>query len=169
MREVVIVEYDPHWPKLFAAEAAELRLVFGVSLVGMEHIGSTAVPGLAAKPIVDIQVVVRSVSDVEDFLPDFAARGWQQGVFTADTEPHLYFKKHDAKGARTHQLHVYEPDNPAALAHRLFRDYLCGHPEEAARYLALKLILAEKFRQDVLGYAEAKTEYVLSVLAKARG
>ena len=145
-----------------------LRQAFGTMLMRLEHIGSTSVPGLAAKPIVDIQAVVRSVADVEEVVPALAALGWEQSVFAADMEPHLYFKKHDVAGARTHQLHVYEPANPAAAAHRLFRDYLRSHPEEVERYVTLKLTLAGQYRLDVIGYAEAKTEYVRSVLEKAR-
>jgi len=167
MREVVIVDYDSRWPHLFGEEAAGLRQAFGASLVALEHIGSTSVPGLAAKPIVDIQAVVRAVSDVEEVTPALAALGWERGVFLLDPVRHLYFKKHDAGGARTHQLHVYEPTHPAATAHPLFRDYLRAHPEEAARYGDLKRRLAHQHRQDVLAYSDAKTEYVLSVLAKA--
>ncbi len=167
--EVVVADYDPRWPELYAQEVAGLRQVFGASLVGLEHIGSTSVPGLAAKPIVDIQAVVRTLPDAQNAAPALAALGWRQGIFALDLETRLYFKKYNAQGGRTHQLHVYAPDHSAASAHLLFRDYLRAHPEEAQRYAALKRELVERFRFDRLAYNDAKTAYVEAVLAKAQG
>ena len=167
-REVLLVPHDPRWPERYAEELPGLRQAFGTSLVALEHIGSTSVPGLAAKPVIDIQVLVQSVAEAKKAVPALAAIGWEQGVFTLDPEEHLYFKKNDADGRRTHQLHVYAPDHPAALPHRLFRDYLRAHPEEAQWYEALKRQLAERFRTDRIAYAEAKSDYVATVLAKAR-
>lgn len=168
MDEVKIAEYDSCWPELFAAEAARLRPAFGLSLVAMEHIGSTSVPGLAAKPVVDIQAVVRLLPDMDAVTPRIVALGWIQGIFALDPERRLYFKKYDADDVRTHQLHVYEAGHPVAAAHLLFRDYLREHPDEARRYEALKRNLAVQFRQDRLGYNDAKTEYIEAVIAKAR-
>ena len=169
MDEVVVAEYDRHWPKQYAEEAEKLRQAFGTLLVALEHIGSTSVPGLAAKPVVDIQAVVRSVADAQTGAPALAALGWQQGIFALDPERRLYFKKYNAQGVRTCQLHVYTADHPAASAHLLFRDYLRAHLEEAQRYAGLKRKLAERFRTDRLAYNDAKTAYVEAVVAKARG
>lgn len=169
MGEVIVFEYDPCWPEFFAAEAVGLRRAFGSSLMRLEHIGSTSVPGLAAKPIVDIQALVRSVSDVPGAIPVLAALDWEQGAFAPDPEHHLYFKKHNAHGTRTHQLHVYEPTYPAAADHLLFRDYLRVHPDEAAFYEDLKRRLAQQHRHDGLAYCDAKTTFVEEILAKARG
>ena len=168
MDEVQIVDYDPRWPELFAAEAARLRLAFGPSLVTLEHIGSTSIFGLAAKPIVDIQAVVRSLPDMEAITPRVIGLGWTQGVFAPDALRRLYFKKYNAEGVRTHQLHVYEASHPAAAAHLLFRDYLRIRQEEAQRYEALKRELALHFRTDRLAYNDAKTDYIVGVVAKAR-
>ncbi len=168
MDEVVVAEHDPCWPARYAEESAKIRPAFGASLVALEHIGSTSVPGLAAKSIVDIQAVVRSLADAQRTASALSALGWEQGIFALDPKRRLYFKKRDAEGRRTHQLHVYEPDHPAASAHLLFRDYLRAHPEEAAQYAALKRNLAERFRADRLAYNDAKTAYVEAVVAKAR-
>jgi len=171
MDDIRLIDYDPRWPELYAEAAAGLRQALGASLVSVEHIGSTAVPGLAAKPIIDIQAVIREVSDMDGAAPALAALGWVRGTFTAGPYPerHLYFKKNDAQGARTHQLHAYEADHPAAAAHLLFRDYLRAYPEEAARYEDLKRGLAQQHRHDRLAYSDAKTAYVEAVLLKARG
>jgi len=170
MDNVVIIDYDLRWPELYAEAATGLRQALGASLLTLEHIGSTSIPGLAAKPIIDIQAVIGAVSDVDGAALTLAALGWERGAFMAgpDPERHLYFKKNDAHGARTHQLHAYEADHPAAAAHLLFRDCLRGHPEEAARYEDLKRSLAEKHRHDRLAYSDAKTPYVEAVLTKAR-
>ena len=168
MDEVEIVDYDPRWLELFAAEAARLRPAFGLSLVAMEHIGSTSVPGLAAKPVIDIQAVVRLLPDMDAITPRVIGLCWTQGVFATDAMRRLYFKKYDASGVRTHQLHIYKADHPAAAAHLLFRDYLRAHEEEARRYVALKRELAQRFRTERLAYNDAKTEYIEAVVAKAR-
>ena len=168
MDEVVIIDYDPRWPELFAAEAGRLRPAFGTALVAMEHIGSTSVPGLAAKPIIDVQAVVRSLPDMDTVTPRVIGLGWKQGVFVPDPERRLYFKKYNAEGVRTHQLHLYEASHPAAAAHLLFRDYLRTHEEEARRYEALKRELALQYRADRLAYNDAKTEYIEAVVEMAR-
>lgn len=167
--EVVLAEADPCWPELYRQEVAGLRSALGASLIALEHIGSTSVPGLAAKPIVDIQAVVRSVSDAQTAAPALAALGWEQGIFDIDAERRLYFKKNNAEGVRTHQLHAYPPDHTAAADHVLFRNYLRSHPDEAGRYLNLKQHLAQLYRYDRIAYSHAKTDYVEAVLAKARG
>lgn len=168
MDEVVVAGYNPRWLELYAQEVPGLCGAFGTSLVALEHIGSTSVPGLAARPIVDIQAVVQSVADAQSAAPALAALGWQQGVFALDPETRLYFKKYNAQQIRTHQLHVYAPNHPAASAHLLFRDYLRAHLEEAERYVALKRELAERFHTDRLAYNDAKTAYVEAVVAKVR-
>ncbi len=168
MDEVEIADYDPRWPELFAAEAARLRPAFGLFLIAMEHIGSTSVPGLAAKPVVDIQAVVRSLSEIDTVTPRVVALGWTQGIFAPDAMRRLYFKKYNAGGVRTHQLHVYEANHPVAAAHLLFRDYLRTQGKEARRYEALKRELAQRFRTDRVAYNDAKTEYIEAVVAKAR-
>jgi GrpB-like predicted nucleotidyltransferase (UPF0157 family) len=168
MDEVEIEDYDPGWPELFAAEAACLRPAFGPVLVALKHIGSTSVPGLAAKPVVDIQAVVRSLSDMDAVTPRVVALGWAQGIFALDPDRRLYFKKYNADGIRTWQLHVYEASHPSASAHLLFRDYLRTHEEEAGRYEALKRDLALRFHFDRLAYNEAKTEYIEAIVVKAR-
>jgi GrpB-like predicted nucleotidyltransferase (UPF0157 family) len=169
MDDVVIADYNSRWPSYFAEEAEWIRQVFGASLVALEHIGSTSVPGLAAKPVIDIQAVVQSVAGAQSAAPALALQGWQQGVFALDPERRLYFRKYNAQRIRTGQLHIYESTHPAAAAHLLFRNYLRAHPEEAALYASLKRELAQQFPTDRLAYNDAKTAYIEAVVAKARG
>jgi GrpB-like predicted nucleotidyltransferase (UPF0157 family) len=168
MEPIEVIDYDPQWPHLFLVEAVGLLQAFGAALITLEHIGSTAVPGLAAKPVIDIQAVVRSVSEAQQAVPALAAFGWEQGVFARDPERRLFFKKFHVHGVLSHHLHVYEASHPAAAEHLRFRNILRRDPAEAKRYLDLKNALAQRYRQDRIAYSYAKTDYVEAVLKKAR-
>ena len=169
MEPVEVLEYDLRWPALYAEEAEMLRRAFGVSLITLEHVGSTAVPGLAARPVIDIQAVVRAIAEAQEAAPALEKLGYEQGVFARDPVRRLLFKKFNAERLLTHHLHVYEPDHPAASEHLLFRDYLRRCPEEARRYRDLKRELAYLYRHNRVAYSHAKTDYVEAVLIKARG
>lgn len=165
---VVIVDYDPLWPQMFSEAAVGLRTAFGDdAILGIEHIGSTSVPGLAAKPVIDIQLLVRTLTDAECAVLALEALGYHKRPFELDAS-RLYFPRSDASGQRTHHLHIYGPEHSSREAHLLFRDYLRNHADEAARYEALKRGLAREYPHDSLGYNEAKTEYILGVLEKAK-
>lgn len=166
---IEVVDYDPQWPELFLAEEEDLRQAFGVSLTALEHVGSTSVPGLASKPVVDIQAIVRTIPEAQKAVPLLAELGYEQGVFARDPEGRLFFKKFNADRVLTHHLHVYEPNHIAMSQHLPFRDYLRSHPEEAVRYSDLKQKLAQQYRHERVAYSHAKTAYIEAVLAKARG
>lgn len=165
--EVHIAEYDPRWPQLFAEEAVRVREALGrQAVVALEHVGSTSVPGLAAKPVIDIQVVVRSLEDAERAVPALEELGYRRRP-GLDAK-RLYFPRDDAQGRRCFHLHVYGPDHPSREAHLTFRDHMRTHPDEAARYESLKRGLATRHPEDSLAYNDAKTEYIMSILEKVR-
>ena len=178
MDQIALVEYDPRWPERFAAEAARVRAALSEGLVvAIEHFGSTAVPGLSAKPIIDIIVGVRSVAEArERAVPALEALGY--AFWYDNPEPgHLFFVKGlPPNGPRTHHVHMMEPEtfrdpkNAGLLFwdRLLFRDYLRAHPEEAQRYEAVKRDLAQRFPEDREAYTDGKTEYVSTVMQKAR-
>lgn len=139
---IEVVDYDPQWPELFGAEEEDLCSAFGVSLLTLEHVGSTSIPGLAAKPVIDIQAIVRTILEAQKAMPLLAELGYEQGVFARDPEGRLFFTKFNSDRVLTHHLHVYEPNHMAMSQHLLFRDYLRLHPEEATRYSDLKQKLA---------------------------
>jgi GrpB-like predicted nucleotidyltransferase (UPF0157 family) len=169
MDEIEIVDYDPRWPGLFAAEAARLRRTLDPDLVGLEHFGSTAVPGLAAKPIIDILVAVRSLERARaDTVRPLAGLGY---VFWADNpkKDRLFFVKGMPPYGerRTHHLHITEP--AGELWQQLaFQRHLRRHPEEMLRYAALKRRLAIEHRTDREAYTEAKAIYIAQILTEAR-
>jgi GrpB-like predicted nucleotidyltransferase (UPF0157 family) len=169
MDEVEIVNYDPRWPELFDEEAKRLRAILDPSLiVGLEHFGSTAVPGLSAKPIIDILIAVSSLADARASFVE-ALRNLDY-VYWADNpkQDRMFFVKGMPPfgSRRSHHVHVTEPDGE--MWQRLaFRDYLRAHPEQAQTYERLKRRLAAEHQADREAYTDAKSAYVESVMRKA--
>ena len=171
--EVAIVPYDPVWPKIFEEEAAFLRRKLPQNLVRrIEHFGSTAVPGLSAKPIIDILVEVSSLEDTKkQIVPILDAEGYEyfwRPAFGNDGPPYYaWFIKRNSEGKRTHHIHMVEEDSE--LWDRLyFRDYLRQFPTEAKRYDELKRKLSEEYLNDRVKYTEEKSDFILSVTKKAK-
>ncbi|HEX3967519.1 MAG TPA: GrpB family protein [Edaphobacter sp.] len=168
MDEVRLAEYDPGWPKLYAAEAERLMAVLSAGLVlSIEHFGSTAVPGLMAKPIIDILVEVRSVQEARKIaIQPLEAIGY---AFWSDNprRDRMFFVKGLPPAAphRTHHVHIVE-SGTEMREQLLFRDYLRSHLDEVLRYGNLKSELMAKFRNDREAYTAAKSAYVKEVLAK---
>jgi GrpB-like predicted nucleotidyltransferase (UPF0157 family) len=162
---VVIAEYDPSWPTAYAREAALIRDALGGLLLDIEHVGSTAVPGLGAKPIIDIMAGVRSYEDGEGCVAPLEGLGYEhKGEFGIPGR--RYFRK-PLEGKRTHQVHMVALGGQFWRRHLLFRDYLRAHPETARAYYELKARLAEEHRLDLVAYTDAKTEFITGVEAKA--
>jgi GrpB-like predicted nucleotidyltransferase (UPF0157 family) len=162
--KVQVVDYDPAWPELFRREAGRIRAVLGDRVVQLEHIGSTGVPGLAAKPIVDILLIVPDSADEPAWLPDLEAAGYTLVIREPD-----WFQHRCLKGPDTNiNLHLYSPGCPEIERYLLFRDRLRGHPEDRAHYQRVKRELAEREWTYVQEYADAKTEVVEGILTRAR-
>ncbi|MBV9386044.1 MAG: GrpB family protein [Chroococcidiopsidaceae cyanobacterium CP_BM_ER_R8_30] len=169
MDEVVITEYDPHWTILFEQEASRICEVLDRDLITrIEHFGSTAVPGLAAKPVIDLLVEVRSLAQAKQVaVSQLEPLGYVYWFDNPDPQRMFFVKGLPPNGPRTHHIHMIEPDS--ILWERLiFRDYLCQHPDEAARYAQLKLYLAQRFSSDREAYTRGKAKYIESVMQKAR-
>lgn len=170
--EILIVDYDPLWPASFDQEAAFLRETLPpILLTRIEHFGSTSVPGLSSKPIIDILVEVASLDQTRSqIVPILQASGYEylwRPVRGNDPPFYAWFIKRNPKGVRTHHIHMVEHDSE--LWDRLyFRDYLRDFPDEARRYDKLKRSLAEVFPHDRVAYTEKKTEYVASVTWRAK-
>jgi GrpB-like predicted nucleotidyltransferase (UPF0157 family) len=165
---VEIVPYDSRWPGLFATEAPFIRAALGEQVIAIEHFGSTAVPGLAAKPIIDILVAVRSLAAMGHAEAALAPLGY---VFWRDNpkRDRMFFVKgmppHGAR--RTHHIHITETGGEM-WRRRGFRDYLISHPDEARRYEALKRELVAKFPDDREAYTAAKTSFVDAAMRLAK-
>ena len=146
-RDVIVVAYDPQWPVRFAEEAARLAPVFGDTLLAIHHIGSTSMPGMAAKPIIDIMPVVCQIELVDQCNPAMQALGYEpRGEY--GIAGRRYFVKGQGND-RSHHVHVFAADHPDVARHLDFRDFLIAHPPEAEAYASLKQALARQFPHDI--------------------
>ncbi|GAC1345424.1 MAG: hypothetical protein NVS4B7_14370 [Ktedonobacteraceae bacterium] len=167
---VIIVDYDPHWPVLYEEEKARILTVIGTYIANIQHMGSTAIPELASKPVIDILVELKNISFVNNCIQPLASLSYQ---YMGPPDPigkandHFFRKPPPGAGNRTHHLHMVEQDSDYSHRQLLFRDYLRLHPEEAHQYDILKRELAEKFGTNRQGYIDAKTDFVEAILVKA--
>ena len=163
--DVYLVEYDPSWPQQFREMADWLRSRLGPDVaLRVEHYGSTAIPGMPAKPVIDIMVEVPSFDEAKKrVLPCLNEETWEYWWYAGQM---VFFKRKSLMGERTHHVHL-APHGHEFWNGLAFRDYLRSHPEDAARYAALKQQLAGRYRKDREGYTNAKTEFVREVMSKA--
>jgi GrpB-like predicted nucleotidyltransferase (UPF0157 family) len=159
-----VVEYDPAWPSLFEALAAPVRDAVGDLGAEVEHVGSTAVPGLAAKPVIDVDVVVRSPDDVPEAIERLRGLGYvhEGDLGIVGREAFL-----PPPGAVRHHLYVVVAGSAPHLEHIRFRDHLRAHPDAAAEYAELKRGLAQTHRADRDAYTAAKAGFVAATLTRA--
>lgn len=162
---VIVVPYDPQWAADFQHERAAISAALADLDVQIEHVGSTSVPDLDAKPIVDIQLVTRTVEDAIRAISPLVRLGYEcRGEMGIPGR--IYFRKGTP---RNRQIHLFTtPENPEVERHLIFRDYLRAHPETARDYAQLKYALAERFRNDRAAYTDAKTDFVNEVIERAR-
>jgi GrpB-like predicted nucleotidyltransferase (UPF0157 family) len=170
---VDIVPYDPAWPAEYAREEAFLRAQLPADLVlRIAHIGSTAVPGSSAKPIIDVQVEVKDLQRVRsEVVPVLTTHGyeciWRPSI--GERAPfYAWFIKRGQQGARSHHLHMVEPDDASSDRIR-FRDLLRADKEELRRYETLKQALARQHPNDRAAYTRGKAAYIAELLGKGSG
>lgn len=162
---IEVVAYDPAWPALFQQESELLQRVLAPWLRGaLEHIGSTAIPGLAAKPVIDILAGVSSLEASRPAIDAAAAAGYCYFPYRPDLE-HWFCKPSAA--FRTHHLHLMPVGTPQWSRPIAFREYLRARPEVAAEYAELKRELAIRFRLDREAYTAAKAPFIDAVTEKA--
>ncbi len=166
-RDVVVVDYDSSWPARYERERASIVEALGDVMEGVaaiEHVGSTAVPGLAAKPIIDIMVGVRELPVGERCVQPLEALEYEYRG-DAGIPGRYYFRKGNP---RSHHLHMVQHGTEFWQRHLLFRDLLRERPAVAQEYAALKKELAAQYRTDRLAYTEAKTPFIDAALARER-
>jgi GrpB-like predicted nucleotidyltransferase (UPF0157 family) len=173
LEEVAVVPYEPAWPRMFEEEKRHLQNCLPQELIWrVEHFGSTAIPGLAAKPIVDVLVEVGSLEETRARIaPVLEAQGYDyfwRATHGEDGPPfYAWFIKRNSAGVRTHHIHMVESDFEY-WDRLLFRDYLIDHPRTAKEYETLKLALARDHPNDRIAYTEGKTEFVVRVTQVAK-
>lgn len=159
-KTVEVVSYNVEWPKMFAAEAVLIKQALGENCLQVHPIGSTAVPGLSAKPIIDIIPVVRDIMKVDE-----ANGRMKQLGYEAKGENGMLFRRYFEKGreVRTHNVHVYEEGNSEIERHLKFRDWMRSHTEDRTLYEKLKKDLAIKYPNDILSYCFGKELFVAGI------
>jgi GrpB-like predicted nucleotidyltransferase (UPF0157 family) len=161
---VLVVEYDPAWPELFEVLRRRLAAALGNLPHAIEHVGSTAVPGLAAKPIVDLDVAVHSAADVPIAIRRLQTVGYVPEGDLGVPGREAFLPPTDLP---YHHLYLCTAGTPAYRRHLLFRDYLRAHPEAAEAYAALKRTSAVRFREDRAAYTAAKSAFIEEILRRA--
>lgn len=164
---VELVAYDPKWPQLAKIEIETLLSKLPANkIIDIQHVGSTAIPGLCAKPIIDIQIAVRSLDEIKLLaVPILQSMGYQYWAENPDTTRMFFVKGMPPFGEkRTHHVHIFEANSKHWRGRILFRDYLITHPDIAKEYEQLKQELAKQFTHDREQYTDAKSEFVSKVL-----
>ena len=164
---VAVVDPDRRWPERFAQAAATLRRVLPEALL-VEHIGSTAVPGLVAKDTIDVLVVIDDLDIVRERAPALAVAGFDLRLGAPVTRDDHLFLRRVVDHHRTHHVHVVLPSSPEVGDYLVFRDYLRAHPDVAATYGEAKVRLASEHAEDRMGYVRAKPAVVEPLLVDAR-
>jgi GrpB-like predicted nucleotidyltransferase (UPF0157 family) len=161
---VTLLEYDPSWPTLFEREAVRIRTVLGDQVRLLKHVGSTSVPGLAAKPIIDIVLAVPDSSHEPAYVPPMEAAGYVLRIREPEWFEHRLFKGPDTST----NVHVFRHGSPEVARMLAFRDWLRSHDDERQSYERTKRELAARDWKYVQHYADAKTEVVEGIIARAQ-
>jgi GrpB-like predicted nucleotidyltransferase (UPF0157 family) len=165
---LVIADYNPEWPLMYEQEKALILKAVGHIIADIEHIGSTSVPGLGAKPIIDIMIGLHRLDDAVECIPRLEACGHKyEPEFEAKVPERRFFRK-GPDWARTHHIHMVVRSSKFWEDRIVFRNYMRTHDEDAMLYLLLKKELAIRFGSNRQGYTDAKASFVEAILAKAR-
>jgi GrpB-like predicted nucleotidyltransferase (UPF0157 family) len=161
-KPVVVVDYDPHWQRMFEHERDRILTVLGYKVAAIEHIGSTAVVGLGAKPIIDIMIGLRALANAEPCISGLTSIGYNYRPENEHVFPERRFFDRPS-----YHLHMVVVSSDFWRWHIVFRDYLRIRPEKAREYLELKKELASKYQVDREGYTSAKTRFIVAALEEA--
>jgi GrpB-like predicted nucleotidyltransferase (UPF0157 family) len=163
-RRIELAEPDPTWPELFAREAERIRSLLGDDVLLLEHVGSTSVPGLPAKPIIDILLIVPDSGDEPTYVPRLEAAGYVLRIREPDWHQHRVFKGPDTNV----NVHVFSSGSTEIDRMLGFRDRLRSHPDEFERYLSAKRDLAARDWEFVQQYADAKSDVIEAIIGRAQ-
>ena len=164
-RVIEVVPHDPEWSDGFKQEVEALTEIFDHEIVAIHHIGSTAIPGILAKPIIDVLVEVRDIERIDAFNRQMRERGYlPKGEF--GIAGRRFFIK-GTEESRTHHIHIFQAGNPEFERHLAFRDYLRAHRDQAQAYSRLKAELARRFPRDADSYTAGKSDFVEEIERKA--
>lgn len=156
---IQVVEYQPVWAAAFEAEAERVMEAVGKAVLRVHHIGSTSIPQMKAKPVIDILLEAASLDALDRKAPMLVALGYE-AMGEYGIPGRRYFRLDGADGTRTHQVHAFDARSVNVLRHVAFRDYMRAHPVLAMEYGALKQRLAERFPHDTAAYVGGKDSFI---------
>jgi GrpB-like predicted nucleotidyltransferase (UPF0157 family) len=166
MRAVEVVPHDLTWRSKFEDESKYVALTLGENVVTIHHIGSTAIPHIYAKPIIDLLVEVENIAKVDNCNLGMQALGYEvMGEFGISGR--RFFRKDNKTGTRTHHVHTFTARSSEVERHLAFRDYMIAHPEDAHKYSELKRKLAKQYSNDIMGYMDGKDGFIKEIQRKA--
>ncbi|MBA4699531.1 MAG: GrpB family protein [Ruminococcus sp.] len=163
--QITLVEYDSHWPEAFAQEADRIRSILGGKIIRLEHVGSTSVSGLCAKPIIDMLLVVKKSADEPSYVPDLEKAGYILRIREPDWFEHRMFKGPDTDI----NLHVFSEGASEVDRMLLFRNWLRANKADREKYAQVKRSLAKERWRHVQHYADAKISVVQEIMKRANG
>ena len=163
---VRMVPHDPNWRQEFRQEAGRISAAAGSNAVAVHHVGSTAIPGIYAKPVIDLLLVIQDLAALDEKQLEMEALGYEaRGEY--GIAGRRFFRRDDKHGDRTHQVHAFEDGSPQIARHLAFRDYMIAHPETAQEYSDLKRELAAQHPSDIEAYMDGKNEFIQEVDKRA--
>jgi GrpB-like predicted nucleotidyltransferase (UPF0157 family) len=166
MNRIAVVPYDLLWPQAYAVACGEIATAMGPDLLETHHIGSTAIPGIHAKPVIDILGVASDLVAVDQRTAQMKSLGYEaMGEFGIPGR--RYFRRDNAAGQRTHQLHTFQIGSPHIQRHLAFRDFLRAHPDLANEYSQLKRKLAATHSDDLEAYMDGKDAFIKEMESRA--
>lgn len=166
-RKVDVVPHNANWQSAFEDESQQVCVALGKNLVAIYHIGSTAIPTIHAKPIIDMLVAVEDITKVDQQNALMQALGYEvMGEF--GIAGRRFFRKDNQVGIRTHHIHTFEVGSAQINRHLAFRDYMRSHPEDAQKYSELKHTLAQQHPYDIEGYMDGKSDFIKDIDKRAQ-
>ena len=166
MRKVEVVPHAPKWQEAFEVESKSVANALGENVVAVHHIGSTAIPSIYAKPIIDLLVEVKDIIKVDGQSSEMESLGYEvMGEFGIPGR--RFFRKDNQESVRTHHIHTFEIASAQVERHLAFRDYMLAHPEDAQKYSELKRELARKYPHNIDKYMDGKDMFIKEMDKKA--
>lgn len=166
VRRIEVVPYDPNWKEKFKGEARVIRSIFNIEIIAIHHIGSTAIPEISAKPIIDILMEVNNIDRIEGYNATMIEQGYiPKGEYGI---PGRRFFIKGIEEFRTFHVHIFEKENPEIKRLLNFRNYMVAHPKKAQKYSRLKERLAQEYPENVNGYIDGKDAFIKNIDKKAK-
>jgi GrpB-like predicted nucleotidyltransferase (UPF0157 family) len=166
VRKVEVVPHDPEWKKIYESESIFLKSIFKKEIITIHHIGSTVIPNISAKPIIDIIIEVKDINKVDKYNKKMIEQGYIPKGEAGITKRRFFIK--GSEEFRISHVYVFQKGDFEIIRHLKFRDYMIAHPKEAQEYSQLKEHLAREYPEDIDGYIEGKDAFIKSIDKKAK-